>query len=239
MNSSLSLVSWLPANHNQQRSEHQRVSGKHKRLICISPDNLIFLVWRWHSCCCTFVLFVSFLFLTKHFFSWQHHLTGRTVSLVSLFLTCCIKKKKRFDKQNARAALTHIRIPSFLANAPNLVLCEEGYSSNHIKANVSTSSNTCIAAKKEKGPLSTATWLQGPEIEQRLPGLSIHIFILHNNTPAKATALPRNSHIQRQTESATPTLNNKTMPRVQQVAQKSRCQIGDITKKIPATTITI
>lgn len=64
----------------------------------------------------------------------------------------------------------------------------------------------------KKGPLSRATWLQGPEIEPRLPGLSIHIFILHNNTPAKATALAQNSHIQRQTESATPTPNNKATP---------------------------
>lgn len=73
--------------------------------------------------------------------------------------------------------------------------------------------NTCSAAETEKGPLSRAARLQGPEIEQRLPGLSIHIFILHNNTPAQATALAQNSHIQRRTESATPTLNNKAPAR--------------------------
>ena len=65
-------------------------------------------------------------------------------------------------------------------------------------------------AEKQKGPLSRVTRQQGPESEQGLSGLSVHIFTRHNNTLAKATALTQCSHIHGQTESATPTLNSTT-----------------------------
>ena len=48
-------------------------------------------------------------------------------------------------------------------------------------------------SRKGKGP--TQQSCTAAEIEPPLPGLAIHIFIQHNNTPAKASALAPNSHI--------------------------------------------
>lgn len=56
-------------------------------------------------------------------------------------------------------------------------------------------------SQQKTGPVSRATRLRGAEIEQRLPGLSVHIFTrCKAGTPAEGTALAPNSHIPRQSQ---------------------------------------